>query len=56
MDFTSDALADGRALRTLNVVDTFTRECLAIEVDTSLPGLRVPPRITPFMGNANCRW
>ena len=41
MDFTSDALADGRALRTLNVVDTFTRECLAIEVDTSLPGLRV---------------
>lgn len=41
MDFTSDALADGRALRTLNVVDTFTRECLAIEVDTSLPGQRV---------------
>jgi len=41
MDFTSDALADGRALRTLNVVGTFTRECLAIEVDTSLPGLRV---------------
>ena len=41
MDFTSDALADGRALRTLNVVDTFTRECLAIEVDTSLPSLRV---------------
>ena len=41
MDFISDALADWRALRTLNVVDTFTRECLAIEVDTSLPGLRV---------------
>ena len=41
MDFTSDALADGRTLRTLNVVDTFTRECLAIEVDTSLPGQRV---------------
>jgi len=41
MDFTSDALADGRVLRTLNVIDTFTRECLAIEVDTSLPSLRV---------------
>lgn len=41
MDFTSDALSDGRAIRTLNVVDTFTRECLAIEVDTSLPSLRV---------------
>lgn len=41
MDFTSDALSDGRVIRTLNVVDTFTRECLAIEVDTSLPSLRV---------------
>jgi putative transposase len=41
MDFTSDALADGRTIRTLNVVDVFTRECLAIEVDTSLPSLRV---------------
>jgi putative transposase len=39
MDFTSDALANGRAIRTLNVLDTFTRECLAIEVDTSLPSL-----------------
>lgn len=25
----------------MNVVDDYTRECLAIEVDTSLPGLRV---------------
>lgn len=41
MDFTSDALADGRSIRSLNVLDTFTRECLAIEVDTSLPSLRV---------------
>ena len=41
MDFVADALADGRRLRALNVVDDFTRECLAIEVDTSLPGLRV---------------
>lgn len=41
MDFVHDYLADGRRLRTLNVIDAFTRECLAIEVDTSLPGARV---------------
>jgi putative transposase len=41
MDFVHDYLADGRRLRTLNVVDAFTRECLAIEVDTSLPAARV---------------
>jgi putative transposase len=41
MDFVLDALADGRVFRTLNVVDDFTRECLAIEVDTSLGGERV---------------
>lgn len=41
MDFTSDTLGDGRVFRTLNIVDDFTRECVAIEVDRSLPGLRV---------------
>lgn len=41
MDFMRDTLANGRTFRTLNVVDACTRECLAIEVDTSLPGLRV---------------
>ncbi len=41
MDFMQDTLADGRRFRTLNVLDTVTRECLAIEVDTSLPGQRV---------------
>ncbi len=41
MDVTLDTLADGRAFRTLNIVDDFTRECVAIEVDRSLPGLRV---------------
>lgn len=38
MDFVCDQLADGRRFRTLNVVDDFTRESLAIEVGTSLPG------------------
>lgn len=41
MDFASDGLADGRRLRCLNIVDHFTRECLAIKVDSSLLGRRV---------------
>jgi putative transposase len=41
MDFVSDGLADGRRLRCLTVVDDCTRECLAIEVDTSITGTRV---------------
>jgi putative transposase len=40
MDFMRDTLSDGRVFRTLNVVDDATRECLAIEVDTSLSGHR----------------
>jgi putative transposase len=41
LDFVSDALAWGRRIRLLAVVDAVTREALAIEVDTSLPGERV---------------
>lgn len=41
MDFMHDTLADGRKFRTLNIVDVYTRECRAIEVDTSLGGQRV---------------
>ena len=41
MDFVSDAPADGRVFRTLNLVDDFTRESVAIEVDTSMGGSRV---------------
>jgi putative transposase len=40
MDFMLDTLADGRGFRTLNIVDDFTGECVAIEVDRSLPGAR----------------
>ncbi len=41
MDFVSDALTEGRKFRSLNIVDDFNRECLAAEVDTSIPGARV---------------
>ena len=41
MDFVSDALADGRVYRTLNIIDDFSRECVSIEVDTSLGGERL---------------
>lgn len=41
MDFLADQLADGKSIRTLNVLDDFNREGLAIEVDFSLPAERV---------------
>lgn len=41
IDFMSDALTDGRRFRLLNIIDDFNRQSLAIEVDTSLPSLRV---------------
>lgn len=41
MDFMSDSLSDGRSLRTFNVIDDYNRECLTIDVDLSMPSLRV---------------
>jgi len=41
MDFVMDGLATGRAVRVLTVVDEYTRECLAIEVDSCLSSRRV---------------
>jgi putative transposase len=41
IDFVQDALDDGRRFRIFNVVDDFTRECLASVLDTSLSGVRV---------------
>jgi len=40
-DFLMDGLATGRAIRVLTVVDNYTRECLAIEVDSCLSSRRV---------------
>lgn len=41
LDFMSDSLINGRAFRTLNVIDDFNREGLWIEVDSSIPSERV---------------
>ncbi len=41
MDFMHDQLKDGRSFRTFNVIDDYNRECPGIEVDLSLPALRV---------------
>ena len=41
LDFVSDAMATGRRIRFLNAADAYTRECVALEVDTSFASLRV---------------
>ena len=41
MDFVSDALLDGRRPRALTVVDAFTCESLAIDVDQGIKGEQV---------------
>ena len=41
MDFVLDGLPTGRAVRVLTIVDSYTRECLAIEVDSCLSSRRV---------------
>ena len=41
MDFVADSTVTGRRIRALTIVDDYSRECPAIEVDTSLGGVRV---------------
>jgi putative transposase len=49
LDFVSDALANGRRIRILTIVDDFTRECLKMVVDTSLSGQRVARELTELV-------
>lgn len=49
IDFVSDQFATRGRFRTFNVVDDFSRECLAIEVDTSLSGERVARVLSTLM-------
>jgi len=41
LDFVHDAVDCGRAIRVLSIVDAYTWECLALEVDTSFASPRV---------------
>jgi putative transposase len=41
LDFLSDGTAIGRHVRVLAIVDAYTRECLALEVDTGFPSRQV---------------
>jgi putative transposase len=41
LDFVHDAVECGRTIRVLSVADAYTRECLALEVDTSFAARRV---------------
>ena len=45
LDFVSDSLPDGSRFRILAVIDDCSRECLALLVDTSISGARVPRRL-----------
>ena len=45
-DFVQDRTADGRAFRTLNILDEFSRECLAIRVDRKLNSVNVIDALT----------
>ncbi len=56
MDFMTDSLLSGRKFRTLNLMDDYNREALAIEVDTSLPAervIRVLEQVTEWRGKPN---
>lgn len=54
IDFMSDSLTDGRRFRLLNILDDFNRESLAIEVDTSLPSLRVIRVLEKLVAQRGC--
>ena len=55
LDFVHDAVASGRSIRVLNVIDTFTRESLAMEVDTSFAGLPLRGCSTRSSPSVVCR-
>jgi len=50
LDFVHDAVECGRAIRVLSVVDAYTRECLALEVDTSFASRRVTRVLEQIVG------
>jgi len=49
LDFVHDALADGRRIRILTIVDDYSRESLKMVVDTSINGARVRDELTRLL-------
>ena len=45
IDFMHHRLANGRGIRTMNFVDDFTRECLALEIDYSFASVTCSPEL-----------
>lgn len=41
MDFVSDQLYNGKRFRALTLIDTYSRECIAIHADKAIKGDRV---------------
>jgi putative transposase len=54
LDFVYDAIAAGRIIRVLSVVDAYTRECLALEVDTSFASRRVTRGLEEVIEQRGC--
>lgn len=51
VDFANDVVASGRRIRILSVVDSFTRQCWTLEVDTSFPSRRVTRALERAIGS-----
>jgi hypothetical protein len=54
MDVMADTLSDGRAFLTLNIVDDFTRECVAIEVDRLYSAKNARAAVIPKRSGCDC--
>jgi len=51
LDFVSDTFGAVRRFRTLNVIDDYTCECLALVADTSISGHRVARELDRITGS-----
>jgi putative transposase len=54
MDFMQDGLAARWTLSILTIINRYTREMLALEVDTSIPGLRVRRVLDQLVAKRGC--
>ena len=54
IDFMHDSLCSGRTFRTLNVIDDYNREVLAVEVNVSLPSAQVVRALDRVAEMRNC--